>query len=216
MTEFWQENLTLAPADITSLRMPEVFVNHKDCFLNLQCKFSQFLLSSCQDFVHNYPCSSLLCMRPWEFSKYLAKEMQISTLLWKDKQQELGSSKQFLVQLLSKQWSCCFCWQLKQSQKQSHLSRQRAVVSLLVVSHHSTELKSSFKKKKAKPYCLAAAGCWISLQALKFRCWASCCDHMLLWNLHCFLRGKSFFLSLTFWSNRINLASSYSLVCLLV
>lgn len=151
MTEFWQENLTLAPADITSLRMPEVFVNHKDCFLNLQCKFSQFLLSSCQDFVRNYPCSSLLCMRPWEFSKYLAKEMQISTLLWKDKQQELGSSKQFLVQLLSKQWSCCFCWQLKQSQKQSHLSRQRAVVSLLVVSHHSTELKSSFKKKKQSP-----------------------------------------------------------------
>lgn len=148
MTEFWQENLTLAPADITSLRMPEVFVNHKDCFLNLQCKFSQFLLSSCQDFVRNYPCSSLLCMRPWEFSKYLAKEMQISTLLRKDKQQELGSSKQFLVQLLSKQWSCCFCWQLKQSQKQSHLSRQRAVVSLLVVSHHFLLLSWNHPSKK--------------------------------------------------------------------
>lgn len=156
MTEFWQENLTLAPADITSLRMPEVFVNHKNCFLNLQYNFSQFLLSSCQDFVHNYPCSSLLCMRPWEFSKYLAKEIQISTLLRKDKQQELNSdsSKQFPVQLLSKQWSCCFCWQLKQSKKQSHLSRQRAVVSLLVVSHHFLLLSWNHplkKKKKQSP-----------------------------------------------------------------
>jgi len=33
MIEFWQETQNLAPADITLLRMPEMFINNKYCFL---------------------------------------------------------------------------------------------------------------------------------------------------------------------------------------
>lgn len=33
MTEFWQESQKEAPADITFLKVPEVFINYKVCIL---------------------------------------------------------------------------------------------------------------------------------------------------------------------------------------
>lgn len=167
-------------------------------------------------------------MRCRVFKIFAERDSDQQTLEERQKQQELNSdfSQQVLVQLLSHQWSCRCCWQMKRLERNNHISLSRGQWYSYsnITSLFATEVKSCFKNKikKEKSEALLPASRLLAcspsseipvlsvLPPPSRRCNSQlnyCNSVAEKGNLHYFLRSKYFFLSLPFWRNRINLAS---------